>query len=132
MTSQAIESPRRSATKPTAGALGDDIPEGTPMTRAYVPTGTERADLETVLGRRGVRLERATDAFERGECNWRGLESCGRTEFRIHRDPAGYGESVPTPWEVGLCCFTDALTSAQVEQDPNSDVDLVVETRGGV
>jgi hypothetical protein len=99
------------------------------MTTAYRPTGTEHADLAFILARRGVRLERATDAFERGECNWRALETCGPTEFRIHRDPAGTGDAVAEPWLVGICCFTDALNTAQDEQDPNSDTDLVVETR---
>ncbi|MEA5367764.1 hypothetical protein VA596_50095 [Amycolatopsis sp., V23-08] len=99
------------------------------MTTAYRPIGTERFKLAAVLRRRGVRLERATDTFERAECNWRATPTCGPTEFRIHRDPAGTGDVVAEPWLVGICCFTDALNAAQDEQDPNSDADLIVETR---
>lgn len=128
-TAQEMKNPRRAGTNQAAGVQGNDHPEGGPMTTAYRPTGTERPDLAEVLRRRGVRLETATDTFERAECNWRGLETCGPTEFRIHRDPAGTGDAVAAPWLVGICCFTDALGAAQAEQDPNSDDDLVVETR---
>ncbi|WP_439377443.1 hypothetical protein [Amycolatopsis lexingtonensis] len=99
------------------------------MTTAYRPTGTERRDLALILARRGVRLERATDVFERAECNWRATPTCGPTEFRIHRDPAGIGDADGGTWLVGICCFTDALNAAQDEQHPDSDADLLVETR---
>ncbi|WP_410652077.1 hypothetical protein [Amycolatopsis sp. cmx-4-54] len=129
-TTQDMKNPRRAGTNQAAGVQGNDYPEGQPMTTAYVPSGTERADLAAILARRGVRLELADD-FEPRECNWNGLETCGPVIFRIHRAPAANSGYPADDVEVGLCCFTDALNVAQSEQDPNSNADLIVERRIG-
>ncbi|AUI56762.1 hypothetical protein [Amycolatopsis sp. BJA-103] len=98
------------------------------MTTAYVPTGTEYADLVEALAEIGGRLEPASD-FDSRECGWNSLETCGRIEYRIHRAPAESSGYPSDEIEVGACCLIDAFRVAKSEQDPNSSADLLVERR---
>lgn len=125
---QNVKNPRRAGTNQAAGVQGNDYPEGQPMTTAYVPTGTEYADLADALAEIGGRLERAFD-FDSRECCWNSLDTCGRIEYRIHRAPAESSGYPSDEIEVGACCLVDALRVARSEQDPNSSADLLVEHR---